>query len=116
LLFFAVVEVIAAKPCADELGDFAPAQISATKNPRLTMDNRPSQNLGEQRFISSNQSDHAKDSGADCDECFCCCSHILPSPTFYTASVILENPAVVINTGTMPTSPSRDTFHPPRTV
>ncbi len=48
------------------------------------------------------------------DDCFCCCSHIMPAAHFHLASAELSVPAVPIPTRFEPFSLAQSQFHPPR--
>jgi hypothetical protein len=48
------------------------------------------------------------------DECFCCCSHILPTVHFDVALFNDEPTLSVLTDALLPVPPSQRPFHPPR--
>jgi len=48
------------------------------------------------------------------DDCFCCCSHILPSPALSVGVSGVKPPAARPSDSSLPSAPPRSTFHPPR--
>lgn len=62
---------------------------------------------------SSSSEQPAQPSDFD-EDCFCCCSHIIPSPHINLAALnCLPQPGDPAMTS-LPSSPPRGTFHPPR--
>ena len=48
------------------------------------------------------------------EDCFCCCSHILPGVHFDVAVLDIKPPASLLTNAFLPTPPPQKTFHPPR--
>jgi hypothetical protein len=48
------------------------------------------------------------------EECFCCCTHILPSIHFAAASLDTTLPENDLTNPHLPSPPPQNTFHPPR--
>ena len=48
------------------------------------------------------------------EDCFCCCSHILPSVHFEVAVLDIKPPASLMTNAFLPTPPPQKTFRPPR--
>lgn len=48
------------------------------------------------------------------EDCFCCCSHILPSVHFDVAVLDIKPPTSVLTNASLPTPPPQKTFRPPR--
>lgn len=48
------------------------------------------------------------------EDCFCCCSHIIPSPFVSVAHLNLGSPPAESSLNSLPSAPPRDAFHPPR--
>jgi len=51
---------------------------------------------------------------ADCDDCFCCCSHILPGTSLAVSAIDLRLPVTDIREAWLPSPPASETYHPPR--
>ena len=47
-------------------------------------------------------------------DCFCCCSHILPSVHFDIAVLNIKPPSSFVTNAVLPTPPPQETFRPPR--
>jgi hypothetical protein len=64
--------------------------------------------------IQKQQSSSDSDSAPAEDDCFCCCSHILPGAIFHvdepSFAPSVSEPAVTA----LPIAPSQSAFHPPR--
>lgn len=48
------------------------------------------------------------------EDCFCCCSHIIPSPHVNVAALNCLPPPCVTADASLPSAPPQGTFHPPR--
>ena len=71
---------------------------------------------GATAFIIADDFKHEQSSdSSDIEEdCFCCCSHILPSVHFDVAVLEIKPPASLPANATLPTAPPQKPFHPPR--
>jgi len=112
LLFaFALSEAALGEPCVDELSELNEFCVSASvsSSQPMTLDNDIRAGIAESSHSTPDEHSH-------CLECFCCCAHILPSPMFLTESVMEHLPPTPPSNCALPTSPSPDTFRPPRSA
>lgn len=116
LLLFAFSEAMVSQPCSDKLGGLSLPTVQAkTKNTISEIQNTKSTSGKEKRVEPSPVQDDPSQT-AGCDECFCCCSHILPTQAFTSQTVTPDVPSARTGFSTFPLSPPRDTFHPPRSA
>jgi hypothetical protein len=108
-----VVDLISPQLCEDRSG--AIAGVIPT-GPAKNADGRSDQNTAVKVVITDQDSLPQQDSSpasAD-DDCFCCCSHVLP--VYSINQVTLDTmPRIDVSLiDTLPSAPPQDTFHPPR--
>jgi hypothetical protein len=62
----------------------------------------------------NNERDRGSDQSCEEEDCFCCCSHIVPGVPVNVAALGLKTlvPAAIINS--LPSPPPQSTYHPPR--
>jgi hypothetical protein len=48
------------------------------------------------------------------DDCFCCCTHLLPGHFFEGTQLLVASPRNDLKLTALPSSPSHAPFHPPR--
>jgi hypothetical protein len=109
LLFFGLSDIILASPCEEELGGFP----THTKQVEI-LGNSHQYTSGDE--IRSPQPEPSPVDGASCEECFCCCSHILPTSLFLVGPFDIIDQTHDAHEFFLVTSPPRDTFRPPRFV
>ena len=66
---------------------------------------------------SEKSSDEQRSNPSRDEDCFCCCTHVMPSPVFAS----LVNTVLKMNTGLeestrIPTAPLNNPYHPPRFI
>jgi hypothetical protein len=114
LLIFALRDITSANPCGDELGLLPRQMIDTCKAANdftlLANANLPATVIGP----TESQHEHSQNSEADCEDCFCCCSHILPSANFSPQPLELYFQVRDLNKLVLPAAPPRDTYRPPR--
>jgi hypothetical protein len=114
LLIFALTDITSANPCGDELG-LLPLPIIDTCQTTTALTLPLQQSCAETAFEPMEaQHEHSQNSEADCEDCFCCCSHILPSANFSPQPIALYSQIRDLNKLVLPAAPPRDTFRPPR--
>lgn len=71
---------------------------------------------GEAAFLATDDSQPKPPSNPSSneEECFCCCSHILPTVQFDLAILNAEPTVFVLTDTVLPVPPSQSQFHPPR--
>lgn len=114
LLLFAVSEVVAAQPCSDELGGITLSNVHSKESSDESTSKDNSLISSKEFKVQSKPVEEGGRQAAECDECFCCCSHILPSNAFDATSSEYNLMLIEPWPSSLPSSPSRDTFHPPR--
>lgn len=89
-------------------GSFTNTLVSSTKDAEV-----------RQAFVVSDSSEFPDDRRSDPqhrdEDCFCCCTHVMPSPVFASPG----NAELVISRNTVhrifiPSAPSDNPYHPPR--
>jgi hypothetical protein len=114
LLIFALSDITSANPCGDELGTLPLEKIDTCKT-ALLFANNSSQSFTEAVFEApQTQHEHSQNNEADCEDCFCCCSHILPSSYFSPSPLEIQLQITDLNKLFLPAAPPGDTFRPPR--
>ena len=107
-VLFAFADLLVPQLCSEELGGRSLPSSSATSS------SNNSDELSLSVASDRSQQEQSKDSKHSDEDCFCCCSHIVPSSHFTVA--LLELNSIVINPPDhfLPTSPPNTPFHPPR--
>jgi hypothetical protein len=114
LLIFALSDITSASPCGDELGIYPLKQVSTCKVD-LQFEISDNQTKCEAVIeVQESQPEHSPNEEMNCEDCFCCCSHILPSSHFSAKSLDINYQIRDLNKLFLPVSPPRDTFRPPR--
>jgi hypothetical protein len=63
---------------------------------------------------TDNDRDQHSDPECEEDDCFCCCSHIVPGIPVSVAALGLKTLAAVADIASLPSPPPQSTYHPPR--
>jgi hypothetical protein len=112
-LIYTAMDIAAPDLCRGEtLGDGRLGLIAIT-SPPLTWDANPS---GARIAASDKQRpNEPSEEPADDDDCFCCCSHVLPGTvTALVAVSDLRSPVAFVEYSSVPSPPLAPEFHPPR--
>jgi hypothetical protein len=113
LLVFALSDIASSEPCNDELNGLNENCVSASNvSSTIQSATEPQSDIKISAYEASSeksQSDHPH-----CVECFCCCPHILPSPMVKTEKPVIGLAPSIPFIFFLPSSPSKDTFRPPR--
>lgn len=105
---FALADIMNPHLCSEELGgSYFPESIAAASDPH-----NPVGTILTRR--SESHEDKHNDSGIEIEDCFCCCSHILPSFALIVDSLSLKPPASEPELAHLPIPPPEAPFHPPR--
>ena len=108
-ILFTFGELIIPDICTEELGGL-PVRASHP----ATADARPADDWGISiHNTESKQEEESKPSQSG-EDCFCCCSHILPSFCLSFPAIAVKTPVEEIREGTLPTPPIHTLYHPPR--
>lgn len=110
-LIYTAMDLASPGLCRGEsLGDGRPGLVAVARPTRLSSariarveagDNQPTNEPAEQP--------------SDDDDCFCCCSHVLPGTVIATVEVTdLRSPSAFLESLSVPSPPLARAFHPPR--
>jgi hypothetical protein len=101
-----VIDMISPQLCGDE----------ASAIPVENADGKSDQNVAVKATIIDQDSLPQQDSSETSteDECFCCCSHVLPRPVVNHVTLNKMPRINIALIETLPSPPPQDTFHPPR--
>ena len=110
----AVIDIIAPQICNDWFPTIAGAAPTQNDAEKFDQDAPVEMAIGVRNSLPQ-QDSHSESSPASTDEdCFCCCSHILPC---FSVDYVTPNMTPRVNIAliaSLPTPPPQDTFHPPR--
>jgi len=94
-------DLMSPQPCCEEISDLVISSAASTQ---------------ASAFVAADDFGH--DQSSDPlnieEDCFCCCSHILPGVHFDVAVLDIKPPASLLTNTFLPTPPPQKTFHPPR--
>lgn len=107
-ILFAFADLSVPQLCCEELGG------SSLPSASLASSNNQSDELSLSLASGRPQQNPSKNTEESDEDCFCCCSHIVPGSHFNVA--LLEMKSAVTNPADnfLPTSPPDAQFHPPR--
>jgi hypothetical protein len=113
-IFYTGVDLISPQPCGEELAGLSAAQIAEVSASRSTIEPNSSP---ISLIKASDHSQHEQPTipNSDDDDCFCCCSHVLPGMGF--TSVIACEPiqlSIIISINSPLSPPLTNAYHPPR--
>jgi hypothetical protein len=110
----AIIDIISPQICYDEFSTIAGAAPAQNVAETFDQDAAVEVAIGVRNSLPQ-QDSHSESSPASTEEdCFCCCSHILPC---FSVDCITPNTTPRVNIpliASLPTPPPQDTFHPPR--
>lgn len=112
LLAFAVFDLVIddmffPEPCCDE-------QVSLSFASPVESIEEIANEPGAIRTPDSQPSQDSHQSPMDDEDCFCCCSHIIPGVCISVAALNGSPQPGASAISSLPLAPPRDTFHPPR--
>lgn len=108
-MLFTMADLINPHLCSEELeSSYLPESLLARAD--IYNVNDATMTAGHSR----SQEDSHSDSGFEMEDCFCCCSHILPSFAFTVDSIYLNALASDREITRLPIPPPQSPFHPPR--
>jgi hypothetical protein len=110
----AVIDIISPQICNDEFSTIAGAAPAQNAFEEFDQNAPVEAALGAQSSLPQQES-HSDSSPASTEEdCFCCCSHILPGFSFEYVTLNTMPRVDIALIASLPTPPPQDTFHPPR--
>lgn len=112
----AVIDIIAPQLCNDGFSTMAGAAPAQNAFEEFDQNATVDAALGA-RSSSPQQDSHSDSSPASTEEdCFCCCSHILPGFSFEYVTLNTMPRIDIALIASLPTPPPQNTFHPPRSA
>jgi len=114
LFDLAVIDLIAPQRCNDGFTTMAYAAPARNAAERSDQNAALAVAISNQASLSK-QDSHSDSSPASTDEdCFCCCSHIMPGCPVNHVTLNTAPRVGIPAIESLPSSPTQDTFHPPR--
>ena len=107
-ILFTFTDLSVPQLCREELGGHALPSAS------LASSNNQSDELSLSVASRQPQQQQSESSEHAYEDCFCCCSHIVPGSHFRVALLELKSPVTNPADLFLPTSPPDTPFHPPR--
>ncbi len=107
-ILFTFADLLIPQLCREELG--GPSLPGA----RLPSANSKSDELSLSVPSGQPQEQQSKNSEHSDEDCFCCCSHIVPGSHFIVALLELKSPVTNPGDDFLPTPQPDTPFHPPR--
>ena len=114
-LLFPSIDFAAPDLCAEDLGGLAkiPSRDFVLHN-CAGNELRSDQTVVSFDDCNSQQNEYPDPGSSDDDECYCCCAHVLPAMSFDVNPFEHILPIDALKSVSIPTPPSRATYHPPR--
>lgn len=81
---------------------------------RVAPDNRRSDDAGVYACSGKPRNEESSKPEQSGDDCYCCCSHVLPSLFFSPALVVAKPPVTQAHVDCVPTPHLAKLYHPPR--
>jgi hypothetical protein len=112
-LIYTAMDIVAPNLCRGEtLGDGRQGLIAVTSPPVTWDGNSSAARIGASDNRPTNE---PSEQPTDDDDCFCCCSHVLPGTvTTMVAVTELRSPVTFIEYFSVPSPPLARAFRPPR--
>jgi hypothetical protein len=98
-------DMISPQLCCEGIGDLVISQVSSAQLASDVLAFKAADDLGHEQSSDPLNVD---------EDCFCCCSHILPSVHFDVAVLDIKPPSSFVTNAFLPTPPPQKTFRPPR--
>jgi hypothetical protein len=114
LLIFALADLTSGNPCGDEIGAIPPEFVDTCnlESAAATPACRPSAETA--LAPADGPAQHSQNHEEACEDCFCCCSHILPSANFNHPALLFDLQIRDLKQLVLPAAPPRDRYRPPR--
>lgn len=109
-VLFTFVDISSPHLCCDELNGLASAAQGSTINAPVVDDRIPA--IDKDDSVPQQPATPP----ASEEDCFCCCSHVLPGVSFSVAVLHFKSPQVDPQTDSLLTPPLKALYHPPRFV
>ena len=107
-ILFTFADLLIPQFCKEELGGH-PLPSTRSTGSNNTLDEQDSTLISEHATQEPSKNSQHVD-----EDCFCCCSHIVPGSHFSVAILELKSPETNPGVDSLPTSQPNAPFHPPR--
>ena len=116
-VLFTFVDISSPRQCCEELGGFADSAAPAATTDSVALDEAARSDEGTPSIAASDSqpTQPATPSSSE-EDCFCCCSHVLPGSSFSIAVLHFKSPEADPQEDSLLTHPLRALYHPPRFV
>ena len=117
LLLFACADILSPQLCDEDIG--APAELARSSFVRVVrrdFPSLPSITTANPLGGSHKQPYQSTEPAPADDDCFCCCTHVLPGHFFEVTSLLVTPARADLNQTALPSAPSQAPFHPPRSA
>ncbi len=110
----AVIDIIAPQICNVGFSSIAGAAPTQTDAEKFDQDALVEVAIGVRNSFPQQDSRSESSPASTEEDCFCCCSHILPCFLFDYVTPNTPPRVNIALIASLPTPPPQDTFHPPR--
>lgn len=107
-ILFTFADLLIPQLCKEEMGGRSLPVASPTSSPN------DSDELSFSAASDRSEQEQSKSSEHSDEDCFCCCSHIVPGSRFSVDLLELNSPVRNLADHSLPTSLPNTPFHPPR--
>ena len=115
LFLFALADILAPELCSEDLGGLAlAADRRSLDADSVAPDDLRSDDRGIFAASGKSRNEESSKSGQFSDDCYCCCSHVLPSLFFIPALVVSKPSVTQPHSDCVPTPHLAKPYHPPR--
>ena len=116
-VLFTLVDISSPRLCCEELGELLDsAARAATVNASAVDETTPSDEATLSTANDDSRPTLPPTQSSNEDDCFCCCSHVLPGLSFSMAVTHFESPQADPQRDCLLAPPLRTLYHPPRFV
>ena len=112
-LIYTAMDLAAPGVCRGEaLGDGRPGLVAAAKR---STNKTTTTSIGQKESKTNQPTNEPSQRPSDDDDCFCCCSHVIPGTVIVGVAVTdVRSPSAFLESLSVPSPPLARTFHPPR--
>lgn len=117
-VLFTFVDIFSPRQCCEELVGFADSAAPAATTNSDALDQAARSDEGTPSIAASDNqpTQPATPSSTQEEDCFCCCSHVLPGLSFSVAVLHFKSLDAEPQQDSLLTPPLRALYHPPRFV
>ena len=113
-LLFTAADIINPHFCSEELGSFSLPAVSEMNHAYVADNPVIDDIIAITATDAGPQHEQSPEPTSEKEDCFCCCSHIVPGIHFSVDQTYFESPATASVNMSIPTPLLQGPFHPPR--